>query len=111
MEKEVARISAENDWDSYRRKAGIGTYSLAGLIFILPKIGPLKLASVKGPTQTTETEYIHSVPNLLPGSAPSPGAFHPTPHHPAHRRQRRSRRPQLRSTPHRRAPSPKILQP
>jgi Zinc dependent phospholipase C len=59
--EEVARVSAENDWVHYRRKAGIGTYSLAGLIFILPKIGPLRLAAVKGPTPNTEVQYLHSV--------------------------------------------------
>jgi hypothetical protein len=61
LEKEVARISAENNWDHYRRHPGIGTYTLAGLLFILPKIGPLKMVAVKGPTETTEAEYIHSV--------------------------------------------------
>jgi hypothetical protein len=61
IEKEVAEVAAESDWDQYRRKAGIGTYSLAGLIFILPKFGPLKLAAVKDPTPETEAQYIHSV--------------------------------------------------
>ncbi len=61
LEKEVARISAENQWDHYRRRPGIGTYTLAGVLFILPKIGPLKMVAIKGPTETTETEYIHSV--------------------------------------------------
>jgi hypothetical protein len=41
LEKEVAIVASENGWDQYRRKAGIGTYSLAGLLIILPKIGPL----------------------------------------------------------------------
>jgi hypothetical protein len=61
LDREVARIAAENDWKHYTHKPGIGTYTLAGLIFILPKIGPLKMASVKGPTTETEAEYIHSV--------------------------------------------------
>jgi Zinc dependent phospholipase C len=61
IEREVAEVAAENDWDLYRRKAGIGTYSLAGLIIILPKIGPLKLVAVKGPTTDTEAQYIHSL--------------------------------------------------
>jgi hypothetical protein len=58
---EVARVAAENNWDQYRKKAGIGTYSLAGLIYVLPKIGPLKLLAIKGPTETTEEEYVRSV--------------------------------------------------
>ena len=61
LEKEVDAMAAENNWDSYRRKAGIGTYTLAGLIFVLPKIGPLKLVAVKGPTPDTEAQYTHSV--------------------------------------------------
>jgi hypothetical protein len=61
MEKEAASVALENDWQAYRRQAGIGTYALAGLLFILPKIGPLKLVDVKGPTAATEAEYVHSV--------------------------------------------------
>ena len=51
----------ENDWQAYRRKAGIGTYTLAGLIFILPKVGPLKLVDIKGPTVATEADYLKSL--------------------------------------------------
>jgi hypothetical protein len=58
---EIAKVKQENDWKAYRRNAGIGTYSLAGLLYILPKIGPLKLVAVKGPTPQTESDYIHSV--------------------------------------------------
>jgi hypothetical protein len=61
LRKEVAAVAAENHWDQYRHKASIGLYTLAGLIFILPKIGPLKLAAIKGPNVTTEAEYVHSV--------------------------------------------------
>ena len=61
LRKEVAAVAAENQWDKYRHHAGIGMYSLAALIFILPKIGPLRMAAVKGPTVGTESEYVHSV--------------------------------------------------
>jgi hypothetical protein len=61
LEAAVRSVEQKNQWDQYRRHAGIGTYSLAGLIFIVPKIGPLKLAAVKGPTSQTEVEYVHSV--------------------------------------------------
>ena len=61
LDSEVAQIAAENDWDKYRKKAGIGTYTLAGFIFIVPKFGPLKLAAIKGPTAATEEEYVRSV--------------------------------------------------
>ena len=58
---EVDAIAKVNNWDAYRKKAGIGTYTLAGFIYILPKFGALKLTAVKGPTTQTEVEYIHSV--------------------------------------------------
>lgn len=61
LEKEAAQVEVENNWQFYRRKPGIGTYSLAGLLFVLPKIGPLKLVAVKGPTPATEADYMHSV--------------------------------------------------
>ena len=61
IDKEVAVVATENDWQKYSRHAGIGTYMLAGFLYILPKFGPLKLIDVKGPTLATETEYLHSV--------------------------------------------------
>ena len=61
IEKEAERVAQEDDWQAYRRRAGIGTYALAGLLFVLPKIGPLKLVDVKGPTAATEADYMHSV--------------------------------------------------
>jgi hypothetical protein len=51
----------ENGWEQYRRKAGIGTYMLAGLIYVLPPIGPLALLRIKGPDSATEQEYVKSV--------------------------------------------------
>lgn len=59
--KEIAEANAQYHWQQYRRKAGFETYVLAGLIFILPKVGPLRMASVKNPTPATDAEYIHSV--------------------------------------------------
>ncbi len=57
----VAAVAKTNDWDEYRRKPGVGTYSLAGFLYILPRVGALKLVAVKGPTQGTEEKYVHSV--------------------------------------------------
>ncbi|HEY5382326.1 MAG TPA: zinc dependent phospholipase C family protein [Acidobacteriaceae bacterium] len=59
--REVTAVSQQNHWDDYRKHAGPLTYTLAGVLFVLPKIGPLKLVAVKGPTQQTELEYVHSV--------------------------------------------------
>ena len=84
LEQEVAKVASENDWQAYRRHAGIGTYTLAGLLFVLPKVGPLKMVAVKGPTADTEVEYKHSVVlsaaelrNALARFTP-PSAPHPT---------------------------------
>ena len=43
MANEASRVGNENGWQEYRRKPGFLTYSLAGLIFILPKFGPVRL--------------------------------------------------------------------
>lgn len=59
--KETAAVDAENNWSAYRRKAGIITYALAGVLFVVPKVGPLSLVAVKGPTEATEADYMHSV--------------------------------------------------
>lgn len=61
IDKEVAATAAAEHWDSYRHKAGLETYALAGFLFILPKIGPLALVNVKGPSEKTEAEYMHSM--------------------------------------------------
>ncbi len=61
LNREVAAIGKENHWDDYRKHAGVMTYTLAGVIFILPKVGPIQFTSVKGPTTQTELEYVHSV--------------------------------------------------
>jgi len=61
IEQDAAAVASQNGWQAYRRKAGIGTYALAGLIFVLPKFGPLKMVAIKGPTAATEAEYMRSV--------------------------------------------------
>jgi hypothetical protein len=61
LDAAVARVSQDNHWEDFRKSAGIGTYSLAGLIFILPKVGPLKMLSIKGPTSQTGALYVHSL--------------------------------------------------
>lgn len=58
---EDAAVDKENNWQAYRRKAGFETYAIAALLFILPKIGPLKLVDVKGPSTATEADYTHSI--------------------------------------------------
>ena len=57
----LAKTEFVKKWEPYRHKAGIGTYSLAGLIFVLPKVGPLANLAIKGPTPETEQKYLESV--------------------------------------------------
>lgn len=61
LEKEAAEVAKDNNWAAYRRKPSIETHLLAILLFIVPKVGPLALVNVKGPTEQTEAEYAHSV--------------------------------------------------
>lgn len=61
LTEQLSSVATRNHWDNYRERAGIGTYSLAGLLYILPKFGPLRLAAVKGPSVETDRQYIHSV--------------------------------------------------
>jgi hypothetical protein len=61
IRQEIDAESKAENWDAYRRKAGFVTYALAGFIYIVPKVGSLKLVSVKGPTEATEADYMHSV--------------------------------------------------
>jgi hypothetical protein len=61
LQTEITAVAQQNRWDEYRKHAGIGTYTLAGFLFILPKVGPIKLVAVKGPSVDTERDYIHSV--------------------------------------------------
>ncbi|WP_419805847.1 zinc dependent phospholipase C family protein [Terriglobus sp.] len=61
MERELQQVAQKNHWDDYRKKPGIGTYCLAGLLYVLPKIGPIKFVSIKGPNVQTEMAYVKSV--------------------------------------------------
>jgi Zinc dependent phospholipase C len=60
-QQRTSQLAREAEWDSYRRNPGAGTHLLAGLIVILPKIGPIKMLSIKGPTVSSESLYIESV--------------------------------------------------
>ncbi len=61
LKAQLAQADFENGWDQYRKKAGIGTHMLAGVIVIVPKVGPLSYLSIKGPTAATEESYVESV--------------------------------------------------
>jgi hypothetical protein len=61
LNKDLAQSDFENGWDQYRKKAGIGTHILAGIIFILPRIGPLSDAAIRGPNAHTQELYVESL--------------------------------------------------
>ncbi|MGH9587178.1 MAG: zinc dependent phospholipase C family protein [Acidobacteriaceae bacterium] len=59
--KRLSEADFNNGWEHYRKKAGIKTHVIAGIIFILPKVGKLSDLAVRGPKAETETKYIASV--------------------------------------------------
>ena len=61
LNKQIAALAASDHWDSYRKHAGIGTYMLAGLIVVLPKVGPLNDLKIEGPNAATEVDYVNSL--------------------------------------------------
>ena len=61
LEQELRQADFDNGWDKFRKKASVGTYLLAGVIVVLPKIGPLSDLAIKGPTSDTEQEYVESL--------------------------------------------------
>jgi hypothetical protein len=61
IENEAAETAKLYNWAAYRKKAGVETHLLAGVLWILPKAGPLKMVDVKGPTAEAEADYMHSV--------------------------------------------------
>jgi hypothetical protein len=61
LKADLAQAEIENGWATYRRGPGIGTHLLAGLIFVLPKVGVLSNLAIKGPRQETKDKYVDSL--------------------------------------------------
>ena len=59
--KDLLQASTDNNWEAYRKTPGIRSHLYAGFIFLLPKVGTLKMLAIKGPTEHTEDLYIKSV--------------------------------------------------
>jgi hypothetical protein len=59
--KRLSEADFNNGWEKYRKKAGFKTYFIAGVIVILPKIGPMSGLAIRGPKPETEEKYIESV--------------------------------------------------
>jgi hypothetical protein len=78
-ERRVAELAREAEWARLRKKPGIGTHLLAVLVVIVPKIGPIKMLAIKGPTVETRKSYLDSVNNctaalaLVLGQLAAPG--------------------------------------
>ena len=61
LREDLIQASADNNWEAYRKKPGFTSHLYADFIYILPKVGTLKMLAVKGPNQHTEDLYIKSV--------------------------------------------------
>ncbi|MGD0445120.1 MAG: zinc dependent phospholipase C family protein [Edaphobacter sp.] len=61
LRDDLLQASADNNWEAYRKNPGFGSHLYAGFIFILPKVGALKLLAIKGPNQQTEDLYVKSM--------------------------------------------------
>ena len=61
FQQHLAQADFEKRWNPYRKKPGFRTYLFAGVILILPKVGPLSLLAIKGPTTQTHGWYVQGV--------------------------------------------------
>ncbi len=61
IEKESAEAATLYDWAAYRKRAGFETHLIAGALWVLPKVGPLAMVAIKGPSQAAEADYMHSL--------------------------------------------------
>jgi hypothetical protein len=67
LTEDLLQASADNDWEKYRNPPGVRSHLFAGFIFILPKVGFLKLLAIKGPQEHTEDLYIKSLNRSIKG--------------------------------------------
>jgi hypothetical protein len=65
LEADLKQADQDNGWETFRSKAGPGTYLLAGTIYILPKFGVLSELAIKGPDAQAEYLYIKSVNDTI----------------------------------------------
>lgn len=61
LAKDLIQASTDNNWGSYRKSPGFSSHLYAGFLYILPKIGPLKMLAIRGPNEQTEQLYVRSV--------------------------------------------------
>ncbi len=65
IEKEATEAAAMYDWATYRKKAGFETHLLAFVFRLLPKVGPLSMIAIKGPSEAAEADYMHSMASSM----------------------------------------------
>ncbi len=56
-----AQTEKENDWARFSRKPGFKVHLVAFILRILPKVGPISDAAIRGPSAETNRWYIESV--------------------------------------------------
>ena len=61
LKTELLQISNEDHWQQYKQKPGFTSHLYAGFIYIVPKVGAMKMLSIRGPEPQTEELYIHSM--------------------------------------------------
>jgi hypothetical protein len=61
IQKEESEAATLYDWAAYRKRAGFETHLIACVLWVLPKVGPLAMVAIKGPTETAEADYMHSL--------------------------------------------------
>jgi hypothetical protein len=61
LNKDLLQAATDNNWEAYRKTPGFTSHLYAGFIYILPKVGTLRMLAIKGPNQQTEDLYIKSV--------------------------------------------------
>jgi Zinc dependent phospholipase C len=65
LRDDLIQASADNNWEAYRKNPGFSSHLYAGFIYILPKVGTLKMLAIKGPNQQTEELYIKSLNHTI----------------------------------------------
>lgn len=61
FEQHLAEADFHQSWDEYRRGASLRTHLLAWTIRIAPKVGPLSLLAIRGPSAQTHELYVESL--------------------------------------------------
>ena len=61
MVQALKQSGDDNGWQKFRSSPGFGTYLLAGMVYLTPKISAPTMLAIKGPTAQTEQDYVRSM--------------------------------------------------